>query len=42
VVERILEEHGATIGELAEQLNTDIRFQADRHYPQDQFDVVLL
>jgi len=42
VVERILEEHGATIAELAEHLNTDIRFQADAHYHQDQFDVVLL
>ena len=42
VVDRIVEEHGATVAELSEQLGTEIRFQADAQYQQDQFDVVLL
>jgi ribonuclease G len=42
VIDRILDEHEATIAELAEKLGASIRFQAHQGYAQDQFDVVLL
>ena len=42
VIDRILDEHEATIAELAEKLGATIRFQPDHGYAQDQFDVVLL
>ncbi|MEM7053972.1 MAG: ribonuclease G [Pseudomonadota bacterium] len=42
VVEKILEEHTRTIAELTEQLGTEIRFQPEDQYSQEQFDVVLL
>lgn len=42
VVEKILDEHNRTVAELTEQLGTNIRFQPEEHYAQEQFDVVLL
>lgn len=42
VVDKILEEHTRTIAELTEQLGTNIRFQPEEQYGQEQFDVVLL
>ena len=42
VVSRILEEESSAIAELEEFISKSIRFQAEEHYSQEQFDVVLL
>jgi len=42
VVARILEEESAAVAELEEFIRKTIRFQAEEHYSQEQFDVVLL
>lgn len=42
VVNRILEEESGTVAELEEFIGKTIRFQAENHYSQDQYDVVLL
>src|SRR5574337_1127574 len=42
VVNRILEEESAAVAELEEFISKSIRFQAEEHYSQEQFDVVLL
>ncbi|MGB0513536.1 MAG: ribonuclease G [Wenzhouxiangellaceae bacterium] len=42
VVEKMLEEYAASLAELTDKLGTSIRFQAEEHYGQEQFDVVLL
>jgi ribonuclease G len=42
VVGRILEEESAAVAELEEFIAKSIRFQAEEHYSQEQFDVVLL
>ncbi|BBD80802.1 ribonuclease G [Aerosticca soli] len=42
VVGRILEEESAAVAELEEFIAKSIRFQAEEHYAQEQFDVVLL
>ena len=42
VVNRILEEESAAVAELEEFIGKSIRFQAEDHYSQEQFDVVLL
>jgi ribonuclease G len=42
VVSRILEEESAAVAELEEFISKSIRFQAEEHYSQEQFDVVLL
>lgn len=42
VVGRILEEESAAVAELEEFISKSIRFQAEEHYSQEQFDVVLL
>jgi ribonuclease G len=42
VVTRILEEESGAVAELEEFISKSIRFQAEEHYSQEQFDVVLL
>jgi ribonuclease G len=42
VVGRILDEESAAVAELEEFTGKTIRFQAEEHYPQEQYDVVLL
>jgi ribonuclease G len=42
VVGRILEEESVAVAELEEFISKSIRFQAEEHYSQEQFDVVLL
>ena len=42
VVSRILEEESGAVAELEEFIGKTIRFQADEHYAQEQYDVVLL
>ncbi|MDT8410053.1 MAG: ribonuclease G [Wenzhouxiangellaceae bacterium] len=42
VVEKMLEEHTRTLAELTDQLGTNIQFQSEEQYAQEQFDVVLL
>jgi ribonuclease G len=42
VVNRILEEESAAVAELEEFIGKGIRLQAEEHYSQEQFDVVLL
>ena len=42
VVARILDEESAAVAELEEFVRKTIRFQAEEHYSQEQFDVVLL
>jgi len=42
VVARILDEESAAVAELEEFIGKTIRFQAEEHYSQEQFDVVLL
>ncbi|TAL85728.1 MAG: ribonuclease G [Rhodanobacter sp.] len=42
VVNRILEEESSAVAELEEFISKSIRFQAEEHYSQEQFDVVLL
>ncbi|MGA8276823.1 MAG: ribonuclease G [Rhodanobacteraceae bacterium] len=42
VVGRILEEESTAVAELEEFIGKTIRFQAEEHYPQEQYDVVLL
>jgi len=42
VVARILDEESAAVAELEEFIRKTIRFQAEEHYSQEQFDVVLL
>jgi ribonuclease G len=42
VVGRILEEESTAVAELEEFISKSIRFQAEEHYSQEQFDVVLL
>ncbi len=42
VVGRILEEESAAVAQLEEFISKSIRFQAEEHYSQEQFDVVLL
>jgi ribonuclease G len=42
VVARILEEESSAVAELEEFISKSIRFQAEEHYSQEQFDVVLL
>ncbi len=42
VVNRILEEESSAVTELEEFISKSIRFQAEEHYSQEQFDVVLL
>ena len=42
VVARILEEESGAVAELEEFIAKSIRFQPEEHYPQEQFDVVLL
>jgi ribonuclease G len=42
VVGRILEEESTAVAELEEFIAKSIRFQAEEHYSQEQFDVVLL
>ncbi|MDE2307435.1 MAG: ribonuclease G [Xanthomonadaceae bacterium] len=42
VVNRILEEDSSAVAELEEFISKSIRFQAEEHYSQEQFDVVLL
>lgn len=42
VVNRITDEESAAVAELEEFLGKSIRFQADEHYSQEQYDVVLL
>jgi ribonuclease G len=42
VVNRILEEESGAVTELEEFISKSIRFQAEEHYSQEQFDVVLL
>jgi ribonuclease G len=42
VVSRILEEESSAVAELEEFISKSIRFQAEEHYSQEQFDVVLL
>ena len=42
VVTRILEEESSAVAELEEFISKSIRFQAEEHYSQEQFDVVLL
>ncbi|MCR6700146.1 MAG: ribonuclease G [Dokdonella sp.] len=42
VVGRILDEEGAAVAELEEFIGKTIRFQAEEHYSQEQYDVVLL
>ncbi|MGA9342468.1 MAG: ribonuclease G [Rhodanobacteraceae bacterium] len=42
VVGRILEEESSAVAELEEFIGKTIRFQAEEHYAQEQYDVVLL
>lgn len=42
VVDKMLDEYTGPLAELTEQLGTNIRFQAEEQYAQEQFDVVLL
>ena len=42
IVTRILDEESASVAELEEFTGKTIRFQAEEHYAQEQFDVVLL
>ena len=42
VVARILDEESASVAELEEFTGKTIRFQAEEHYAQEQYDVVLL
>ncbi len=42
VVTRILDEESASVAELEEFTGKTIRFQAEEHYAQEQYDVVLL
>jgi len=42
IVGRILDEESATVAELEEFTGKTIRFQAEEHYAQEQYDVVLL
>ncbi|MEO5812396.1 MAG: ribonuclease G [Rhodanobacter sp.] len=42
VVNRIQEEESGAVAELEELISKSIRFQAEDHYSQEQFDVVLL
>ena len=42
VVARILDEESAAVAELEEFIGKTIRFQAEEHYAQEQYDVVLL
>ncbi len=42
VVARILDEESAAVAELEEFIGKTIRFQPEEHYPQEQYDVVLL
>jgi len=42
VVNRIQEEESGAVAELEELISKSIRFQAEEHYSQEQFDVVLL
>jgi ribonuclease G len=42
VVNRILEEDSAAVAELEEFIGKTIRFQAEEHYSQEQYDVVVL
>ena len=42
VVSRILDEESTAVAELEEFIGKTIRFQAEEHYAQEQFDVVLL
>jgi len=42
VVTRILEEETSAVAELEEFISKSIRFQAEEHYSQEHFDVVLL
>ncbi|MDT8450055.1 MAG: ribonuclease G [Wenzhouxiangellaceae bacterium] len=42
VVDKMLEEYAGTLAEVTEQLGTNIRFQPEEQYAQEQFDVVLL
>ena len=42
VVNRITDEESVSVAELEEFLGKSIRFQADEHYSQEQYDVVLL
>lgn len=42
VVEKMLDEYAGSLAELTEQLGTNIRFQSEDQYAQEQFDVVLL
>jgi ribonuclease G len=42
VVSRILDEESAAVAELEEFTGKTIRFQAEEHYAQEQYDVVLL
>ena len=42
VVARILDEESAAVAELEEFIGKTIRFQAEEHYSQEQYDVVLL
>lgn len=42
VVDKMLDEYTGPLAEVTEQLGTNIRFQAEDQYAQEQFDVVLL
>jgi len=42
VVEKMLDEYTGPLAEVTDQLGTSIAFQAEEHYGQEQFDVVLL
>jgi len=42
VVDKMLDEYTGPLAEVTEQLGTNIRFQAEEQYAQEQFDVVLL
>src|SRR6056297_1795518 len=42
VVDKMLDEYTGPLAEVTEQLGTNIRFQSEEQYAQEQFDVVLL
>ena len=42
VVEKMLDEYTGPLADVTEQLGTNIRFQSEEQYAQEQFDVVLL
>lgn len=42
VVDKMLDEYTGPLAEITEQLGTNIRFQSEEQYAQEQFDVVLL